>query len=104
MLRRLASRMAQCGFEAFLFLVPPGIFGPRSLLESFHLGLDSSGFLRVLPLGGFQRCLRLVDGPLASLTLPLPSSLLARPLPFAPFLLFFESESGLSVSGLVDRE
>ena len=100
----LASRMPQCGFEAFLFLVPPGIFGLRFLLESFHLDLDSRDFLRVLPLGRFQRCLRLVDGPLASFTLPLPSSLLARPLPLAPFLLFFESESGLSVSRLVDRE
>ena len=67
----LASRMAQCGFEAFLFLVPPGIFGLRFLLESLHLDLDSRGFLRVLPLGRFQRCLRLVDGPLASFTLPL---------------------------------
>ena len=96
--------MAQCGFEAFLFLVPPSIFGLRFFLEGLDLDLDSRDFLRVLPRGGFQRCLRLVDGPLASFTLPLPSSLLARPLPFAPFLLFFESESGLSVSGLVDRE
>ena len=96
--------MPQCGFEAFLFLVPPGIFGLRFLLESFHLDLDGRGFLRVLPLGGFQRCLRLVDGLLASFTLLLPGSLLARPFPLAPFLLFFESESGLSVSGLVDRE
>ena len=103
-LRRLPSRMPQCGFEAFLFLVPPGIFGLRFFLESLHLDLDSSGSLRVLLLGGFQRCLRLIYGSLASFTLPLTSSLLARPFPLAPFMLFFESESGLSVNLLVDRE
>jgi hypothetical protein len=86
------------------FLVPPLIFSLRFFLESLHLDLDSRDFLRVLPLGPFQRCLRLVNAPLASFTLPLTSSLLDRPLPLAPFLLFFESESGVSLSRLVARE
>jgi len=45
-----------------------------------------------------------IYGSLASFTLPLTSNLLARPFPLASFMLFFESEGGLSVNLLVDRE
>jgi len=46
--------------------LPKGVFGLRFLLESRHLGMDARDSLCVLPLGRFQRGLRLVDGLLAS--------------------------------------
>ena len=70
--------------------------------RSRHLHLDGRGPSSLLPLGFFQRCLRLVHGLLAAFTLLLPSSLFTRRFPLAPFLLFFEGESGLSLRRLVE--
>ena len=62
----------------------------------------AAALLRMLPLGLFQRRLRLVDGLLPAFTLLLPGGLFARPFTLAPFLLLFEGESGLSLRRLVD--
>ena len=53
--RGLTPRAPQRGFQSLLLLVPAGVFGLRSLLESLHFGLDGRGFLRMLPLGLVQR-------------------------------------------------
>ena len=102
MTESLTPRAPQRGFQSLLLLIPAGVFGLRSLLESLHLGLDGRGPLRVLPLGLVQRRLRLVDGLLPAFTLLLPGGLFPRPFTLAPLLLPFEGESGLSLRRLVD--
>ena len=48
--RGLIPRAAQRGFQSLLLLMPAGVFGPRSLLESLQFALDGRGLLRMVPL------------------------------------------------------
>src|SRR6187399_2227485 len=98
----LTSRAANRGFQSFLLLIPAGVFGLRSLLESLDLGLDGGGPLRVLLLGFVQRSLRLVDRLLPAFTLLLPGGLFLRPFKLAAPPFPFVVESGLSFRNLID--
>jgi len=92
----------QRGFQSLLLLIPAGFFGLRSLFESFDLGLDDGGPLRVLLLGLVQRSLRLVDRLLTPFTLLLPGGLFLRPFKLAAPPFPFVVESGLSFRNLID--
>jgi hypothetical protein len=80
---------------------PNALVQPVTFFESFELGLNIRGFFLVLLTCRVHGTLRLVDGVLPSLALPLSGSQLLRAFTLTALLLFLESKSGLLIGHFV---